>query len=259
LYNHFSFSMESPKPGLIGILFFFFATTTVKAQNIQAIEVRDSSFMMGADFHRAFYIDQYIVYQSRIHFTNSETTTRFDSATNEMIYDDSLISSGWKNRYFVFHRDSSFGYQYNPDKLWLTQRLAIDEARKLIGSTNDFDKLLSQKPDSVLLNADSSERQEVYLFPEKKDTPAIRIVLSYSKKLEHLKYSLNQIIDREKKMKLWKTDISIAPYYDKKAKANFPGGSFISEILELPPVVPEEVLFYLNWYKDLVQGHYKGS
>lgn len=176
-----------------------FASVQAGAQTVQAIEVQDSSFFMGSSFYRVFYIDDYVVYQSRIQYSSSKMIARIDPATKETVYEDSLISTEWKNRYFVFHRDSSFGYQYGPDKLYITPRLAVNDIRKTVAGSNTFEALKAQKPDSVVRNYDSSETTEVYLSPAKPDTPAVRVVFHYSTKLNRLKYSLNPILDSGKK------------------------------------------------------------
>ena len=130
LFNRFSPGFKSQKVLLTILFLFAYAIPETAAQNIQAIEVRDSSFVMGTNFHRIFYVDDYVVYQSQIHYSNSHTTARFDSLKNEMMFEDSLLSTGWKYGYFVYHRDSNYGYRYDPNKLWLTPRITIDSGRK---------------------------------------------------------------------------------------------------------------------------------
>ena len=180
------------RPILFLALISLIGSVQAAAQNVQAIQVRDSGFMMGLNFYNVFYVDNYIVYQSQIHFSSSKGIATTNPVTNEIVYEDSLIAEGWKSRYFVFHRDSSYGYQYGPDRLYITPRLAVADIKRTVAGSNSFENILSQKPDSVLRSMDSSEMSEVYLYPEKPDTPAVRVVFSYSTKLNHLKHSLNR-------------------------------------------------------------------
>lgn len=253
MFNLFPASSKSHKIWLTTFLLVFYTITKAEAQNIQAVEVRDSSFVMGTNFYRIFYVDDYVVYQSQIHYSNSKMKARFDSVTNETVFEDSLISTGWKHNYFVFHRDSNYGYRYNPDKLWLTPRITIDSGRKSIAGANEFEKLLNQQPDSIFYSIDSTERRDIFLTPSKPDTPAIRVRLSYSRTLNHLPYSLNTSIDSARKMKLWKLEIIIEAFYHERTKTNYPEFYFGTEMRELPPIITDEVRFYLDWYKNIVQ------
>jgi hypothetical protein len=236
----------------------FFTSTRVVGQKVQAIEVRDTG-LFEPGFYKVFFVDDYIVYESQIHTSSSQMISRFDSATNEVIVEDSLISTGFNSSYFVFHRDSSFGYRFSPHKMYLPPRIAVETGSKDVMGSNQFENSLSQKPDSSFFSPDSAELREVFLQPAKPDTPAFRLVLSYSRKRNNLKHSLNRILDAGKKMKLWRIEITIAAFYDPKSKAHFPQYSFVTEMVELPPVLPREIQFFLNWYKDIVQFPSKGS
>jgi hypothetical protein len=255
IYRHF----KRPDSWLIHVIFivYFFAPTRVLAQNIQAIEVRDTGFFEPG-FYKVFFVYDYIVYESKIQTSSSQTIARIDSATNEVIFDDSLISKGLNSSYFVFHRDSGFGYRFSPHKMFLPPRIAVEAGHKEVAGSNQFENFLSLKPDSSFFSADSAELREVFLQPAKPDTPALRLVFSYSRKLNHLKHSLNKTLDAVKKLKLRKIEIIIAAFYDPKSKTNFPQYSFVTEMLELPPVLPQEIQFFLNWYKDIARLASKG-
>ena len=246
-------------PILASVLMFILGSAHVEAQNAQAIEVTDSGYLFGTNFYRVYLINDYIVYQSRIHYTSSKTIASIDSVTKETVYEDSLVSSGWKNRYFVFHRDSSFGYQYGPDKLYITPRLPITEIKKQVAGGNAFEALLATKPDSVVRSSDSAELREVYLSPAKPDTPALRAVFSYSAKLNPLNYSLNPILDSVKKRKLWKFEFFVAGFHHKRSNTTYPAYYVGTVMREFPGPIPPEVLFYLNWYKEVVQWTNKNS
>ena len=66
-------------------------------------------------------------------------------------------------------------------------------------------------------------------------------------------------MDAAKKMKLWKIEITVAAFYHRKSKSPYPASSISFEMRELPETIPADVLFYLNWYKDVVQWAGKSS
>ncbi|RYZ30994.1 MAG: hypothetical protein EOO10_00750 [Chitinophagaceae bacterium] len=260
MYTHIYRHFKRPNSWLIPVIFFasFFTSTRVLAQNVQAIEVRDTGFFEPG-FYKVFFVDDYVVYESKIHTSSSKMISRVDSVTHELIFEDSLISTGLNSSYFVFHRDSSFGYRFSPNKMFLPPRIAVETGHKDVAGSNQFENLLSQKPDSSFFSPDSTELREVFLQPAKPDTPALRLVFSYSRKLNHLKHSLNKTLDAVKKLKLRKIEIVIAAFYDQKNKTNFPQYSFVTEMIDLPPVLPREIQFFLNWYKDIARLPSKGS
>lgn len=248
------------KPSLRQHLFSFFflsllfvlSSLTASSQTVQAIQVDEES-PMGKDFYRVFFIGDHVVYESQTHFSKSESRLHFDSASGEMTSTDTLLSSGAQSNYFVYHRDSLYGYRYEPWNLLHQQRLLVSKAKENTFGTNGFDGFLKFKPDSSLLNSNGTSLREVYRFAAHPDTPAYRIVFTYDKNLAHLQHSLNPILDSAKQMKLQKLELYILEFRPRGSQITYPGTAMITEMKELPATIPEEVLFYLNWYKDVEQ------
>jgi len=224
-----------------------------KQKKIEAIEVLDLSASMGETFYRAYYLDDLVMYQSQYLVDSSVNQFEFDSSTNKFSNNVTLLSSQWKDRFFIFQKDSMYGYNYDPyrsteDNL----RLKADSIIKFVSGTNRFDSFLTVKPDSVIWNADKTEVKEVYFFPKQENIPLGHLNMYYSKKLSHLKESFNRIVDNAKKMKLFKTETVFSEFYSEKDKKLWPPIIYKTEMREFFPKNPEEIIDYFNKYKKEV-------
>jgi len=224
-----------------------------KEVNIEAVEVRSISPSMGETFYRVYYSGDLVMYQSQYLKDSFITETTFDSSKNMYSNNLTLHSEEWKDRFFVFHKDSSYGYNYdfyrNKEN---NQRLPVDSVVRFIKGTNKFEDVIKRKPDSVFWNANKSERKEVYLFPAKGDDPNIRLILSYSKNLNNVKESISSVVDSVKKMKLYKTETILDQFYSEKDKMTIPSLRFTTELKQIAVDKPDSVLIYLNRYRKSI-------
>ena len=106
------------------------------------------------------------------------------------------------------------------------------------------------KADTITWNEGKTELKEVYVQKASKDTPAVRIVFQYSGKMNHIRESLNHVLDSTKKMKLYKTEIVVAEFYDRVNKRLQPLMKFTTEMKEINVENTEEIESYINRYKQ---------
>lgn len=221
---------------------------------IKAIEVRDTSIVFGEQFYRVYNLEPYVVYQSQYQSVGSETRPKFDSSTNETSFETTTLWNERRDRFFVFHKDSSFGYQYDPyDSSSDNRRLAVDTAMKRIKGSNNYEKLLSKTPDSTTWNEAKTELREVYVVDCSDTQPRMRIVFYYSAGRNHLKESFNPIIDSVKKMKFYKMELFTEEFYSEADKKLLPPMKLLgSEIREIAMQNSGEVENYIARYKKSI-------
>ena len=228
------------------------ANDTTK-NKIKAVEVKNTSPYFGEGFYRIFHIDDYIVYQNQYHYSQSESQLKIDSATNETTFDDTLVLEELRDYFFVFHKDSNYGYRYDLKSIYQNnKRYQVDSALKNIRGNNSFETILEAKPDSSVWNDNKTELKEVYIQLKTKDTPAVYITFYYSKNLIHLKESLNSTIDNIKKMKLYKYEILIDEFYSEKDKKLWPSAKHQTEMKEYKVLDPQIIIDNINNYKESI-------
>jgi hypothetical protein len=217
--------------------------------SISAVEVRENSTLFGESFYRVFYVGAFIVYQSQYQFDSSANQVKFDSAGNiKSVIPESQFSEK-RNKFFVFHQDSSFGFSYYPDRIGeSSERLHVDTVIKGITGSNTFEKLLIKKPDTTIWSTNRTELKEVHIQKVSKDTPAVKVSFYYSSRLNNLKASLNPVLDSAKKMKFYKYEYVIGEFYSEQQQMLFPDMKMSCEMDEFTVQHPEEILQYIRMY-----------
>lgn len=227
------------------------SATDTTGQIIKGIKVEESNPFFGESFYRIFHVGPLVVYQSQYQFDSSETRLKFDSAGNQLSAVTENKRSEMRSQFFVFHRDSSYGLNYDPHRInESNRRLRVDSALLRIKGTNSFENSLTKKPDTTSWNAQRTELKEVYVQKATKDTPEVRLSLYYSNGLNSLKESLNPILDSAKKMKLYKVEYVIEEFYSEKEGRLWPPLKLSTEMKEIEVTVPEEILHYIDRYKN---------
>jgi hypothetical protein len=221
---------------------------------IKAIEVRDNNPIWGETFHRVFYMGWYVVYQSQYRADSSVLHPGLDAATNETSFAIDFLSGELRSSFFVFHKDSVFGYTYDPaDSSNDNRRLPVDSAMKKIKGENNYENLLSAKPDSSTWNAAKKELREVFVGDSTKTQPRVRIVFYYSGNMNHIKESMSPALDSAKKMKLYKMEIFTDEFYSEADKKLWPPMKVMStEMKEIGVQNPAEVKGYISRYKKSI-------
>ena len=219
--------------------------------NIIAIEVTISDPILGEDYYRVYYIDNWIINHSRYQFDSSETQLQIDSNSNQLSGKMDLLLSEKRDMFFVFHKDSSFGYNY--DANWEMKnniRLSVDSVLKeRTLQPGNLNSILNLKADSISWSDDRSELKEVYIFQPTKEIPTIRRILYYSKELKHIKETFLKEIDLAKKMKLYKIEGYSEQHYSEKEKRLWPTMKSRSEMKQIPINNLSQIMEYIDKYK----------
>jgi hypothetical protein len=143
---------------------------------------------------KIFSIENLVLYQ---------TPYRFDSLSNNV-----LLKTEMRNSFFVFDRDSVYGFNFDPYRPEFNERLKIDSVLQTdpYGNFNLFDKL--KTIDLTLIsrqqNPELNELIENYTGIKKGDTTAVDFAFYYTTKEKFRGYSLSTELDSIKGMKLYK-------------------------------------------------------
>lgn len=218
--------------------------------SIVAVEVKDSSPLMGENYYRIYYLGDLVLFQSRYQVDSLFKQWKVDSSSRELVTEIVEASSQWKDKFFVFHRDSSYGYNYDPYRSEENGlRLRIDSALKRIKGENRLDSFLSVSSDSAIWNNKRTELKEVYFLPAKEGMPAGKVLLYYSENLMALRESFNTVVDSAKKMKLYKIEVLTDAFYDEEKKISWPALKTVTEMKEFTVQNPSEIMNYFIRYR----------
>jgi hypothetical protein len=157
-----------------------------------------------------------------------------------------------RKHFFVFHRDSSFGINYDGHGTFRNnRRFPVDSILMEVIGSNTFDRLVTQKAaDTLSWNTERTELKEVYVHKGTKDTPAVRISFYYSKKLNHLQASLNSTLDSLKNMKFYKFEFVIETHFYPGLDKQMPAMVLKKEMREVTIDDDTELLNYTEKYKN---------
>jgi hypothetical protein len=225
---------------------------------IEAVEVRQNLSFFGETFYRIYRVRDHVVFQHQYQFDSSSSEIQMIGSTDDsVVYKDTTYLSEIRNRYFVFHKDSSYGFDYDPHRADVSgQRLRVDSLMtKGIKGRNNFQDLLKTKPVSTTWNSDKTELKEVFICNDNPDTPIVHISLHYSSKLNHLKESLNEIVDSIKNMKLFKCEFLVNEFYSKASNQLSPAFKIDEKLMSYTVTDPQTIITYLNKYKESIGSH----
>jgi len=174
---------------------------------------------------------------------------RYDSTLNGKV----LLSENRK-AFFVFQRDSSYGYHYDdapyhtmPDN----ERLSVDSVREKHNNSN-YDVVLNWKPDSVIFDSANKILREVYYYPEKRsDSVYFTYTLYYSTELSDIKETLSKKLDSSRNCKLFRVFITNNDDSALLKRLNQPK-IVVNEQMERNKEIDEKVDFYFKKYEATI-------
>lgn len=216
---------------------------------IQAIEVRSLDTYFGEDVYTVFYVDSFFVIKKPLRVDSFISQLMFDSTKNTISSIKKHVSTGWKDEYYVFKNNSLYASNFNDYIKMERRHLNADSLLKFIRGDNRWDSFAKAKPDTSVWRS-NDVLEETYNISGKGREPDARLKMYYSKKLNRLKASFNTAADDLKKMKLYKTETIILPFYDISTKRNWPLSKSIEEMTEVKVEKPEKILEYINRYKQ---------
>lgn len=153
-----------------------------------------------------------------------------------------------RSQYFVHHKDSSYGFNYDTTMINNIRRVPIYEGRgfTFFSSDSSFE---SVKPDSSIWNNDMFELKQVYVEPAKIDTPATTIVFYFRKNM-NLPITISDILTKDRKMTFYKMQVKFGEFFDKRVNQLLPPHTAMEfELREYFPKDTKEIMKYFEWYK----------
>ena len=155
-------------------------------------------------------------------------------------------------KYFVFQKDSLFGYNYDPYSNQAKQknRLAIDSIKKNTFENYSYDSSFYKKTDSIYLGKEKN-LLKIYNYRSSQKYPEdFTFYFFYSRKLNYIKESFSKQMDNIKNMKLYKIRIVAHGAYYEEYKMSLPQREYLLEMKEVPLQNKNEILSYFHKYKD---------
>lgn len=219
----------------------------ITSSKIEAVEVLMIDPVMGDDSYRVYFWKNMIMYEAHYRYDSTVSVMRHDSTKVPLF---NTVSEK-RTSYFVFEKDSLFGYNFDPATKDLNNlRLSVDSILKIRTlQSASLDTAISIKPDTTSWNINKTELREVYFFPAKENIPSVRWVLSYATKLNHVKISFSRLLDSSKAMKLYKVETLIDSFFVKNENKLWPAMKYSNEIKEIPIENTAEILDYFERYE----------
>jgi hypothetical protein len=197
----------------------------------------DSSITNVEQKYQKYFLDDFIMY--RFYYSYSSNLSGKNLLQEERF------------RYFVFHKDSTQGWLYDPNPVHSIPdgRYPVDSVFKINSIKNDrVDILSATRPDSVfyLENGDKVKRYKP--LPDSAQPEPYTLRFYYTKGLQGINEQLSVKMDNEPGMKLYRISITSDGWYYERYKMKFPAREYLMEIRELPPEKNPEVLNYFDQY-----------
>jgi hypothetical protein len=177
-----------------------------RLRKANAVQVSTKGYFMPDDSFRVYKKGEYRVLES--HYIFDSTRIQLDSNGN--VANTEFIGRSTRQRFFVYHKDSLFGYQFyrwhdgpNPE------RLLVDSVFYSVRVHFDYklDSIGLMQPDSSFWNKEKTERKDVYISRATAHLPTVWWALSYSTKLRLLEESFSRKLDSARQMKLFRVEI----------------------------------------------------
>lgn len=198
----------------------------------------DGSVTQTKKSYEAYFYEHLIMYKFYYNFDSTDT--------------EKLLLREKRHYYFIFHKDSIFGYNYYiyPQHGFPNGKLLIDSVLKTnTFKDNKFDSLLNFQPDSSYSD-DSGNFVKVYNTPRSIEYPEVfTIYFNYTKKLNGINETFSRKMDNVQGMKLFKVVLLAQGAYYEQHKMSMPKREFLYEMKEASLDNSEELFRFFNKYK----------
>jgi hypothetical protein len=224
-----------------------FLESEAQTSTVKAIQINVLGFPFGDDYYRIYHSGDLVLYEGSY---IKNTSVQPISSNGDSKKENDLISER-KPQFFVFHRDSSYGYYYDPAGAYKSDvRIRVDSITSTWGVQNgNLDTILDLKPDSIIWNKNRTELTEVYMMPAKPGCSSSIWKYSFSKTMNDIPESFSKTLDHVRKMKLYKLEYIIDAVYNNSAEMTCPSFHIVNEMQKLDGDQPEEVKRYFEMYR----------
>jgi hypothetical protein len=217
------------------------------SKSVSAIHVKYIVPYTDWDSSISFFNTEYDVIHSGdlIMYTNSY---KFDSSANGR-----LILKEDRTRYFVFQKDSAYGYLYyaHPDRSAPNGRLPVDSTLKEFSlDTNAYAKFSNLKPDSSYYDNEGNLKKIFIQRPTNENPEKYVVSFYYSKNLVGIKETFSNKMDTITGMKLFKVITRSEKIYNEKYKMTFPETEYLLEMSSIHINENDDVLDYFKRYEE---------
>ncbi|MEO5563175.1 MAG: hypothetical protein ABIR18_07070, partial [Chitinophagaceae bacterium] len=159
--------------------------------------------------------------------------------------------------FFVFEKDSLYGYSYIPHRPSSVERFPVDSilnARAF--KTAKWEFITSLKPVNIEFNSQKDKLKETYWAPPDKNTlDNDSAYFVYSKELNDINYSLSKTLDSIKGMKLYEVRMIYNPRYFDQVKDITPRRETFFKLQRNTNPDKEKILYYIEKYKKDIATH----
>jgi hypothetical protein len=221
-----------------------------QGKEIEAVHVAYDLPLINADgsdtaintFYDVYYYRDLIMYQ---------LFYRFDSASG-----GKPVLTEDRNYYFLFNKDSMFGYTYEPrsNKRIPEGRLPVDSVlSKNINETTVYDSLANLKPDSLMHGSEGILIKVYNKSHPEKYPEDYTIYFYYSKGLDNVRETFSKKMDNIKGKKLFKIKIVARGAFYPEYKLTFPKREIVLEMKEKPIENKDQILSYFEKYEEAIK------
>jgi hypothetical protein len=164
-----------------------------------------------------------------------------------------------RNFFFIFHKDSSFGYSYytdRPDRKSVARENVDSVLNEGRFRTDGYDTLLIRKADSSFINADG-DLVKIYKYPSSPTYPENSTFYAYyTKRLAKIPESLSKKLDNIQYKKLFRIRAVAHGGYYQQFNMRFPEREVLLELKEFENYNKEEVMHYFRIYQQEIMHRY---
>lgn len=240
------------------MLFGFFASCLViciacvsskHTRMADVLQVSTKGYFMPDDSFRVYAKGAYRVLESQYIFDSS----RIQLDTNGNVAKTEFIGRSTRTRFFVYHKDSLFGYQFyrwrdgpNPE------RVRVDSMFYSVRVHFDYklDSIGLLRPDSSFWNKNKTERRDIYISRAIANLPTVRRALTYSTELTHLDESFSRKLDSARQMKLFRVEIRYDSTFDGSGKlVYYP--EYLDHQIKIVKIPDSHIDEFINNYRKI--------
>lgn len=250
-------NMGKTNISIIAIMFFsyynFSSCKQPEIETIRRINVsssiplinRDGSIVENKDYFNVYYYRDLIMFEFR---------NPYDSISN-----DSLIMSEFRNNFFVYKKQTRYGFTYDRHNIRNhNKKLLVDSLLERRAFQNFKWHVVIDTPVFKVAASDFDAKagilQEIYISPGgNRMMENDSIFFYYDNKLKDIDFSLSKVLDSLKSMKLYKIRLLHASSCSEEHEMTFPKRETRIELKEMPVQNHKGILYYFEWYEKIIK------
>ena len=211
------------------------------------VTVEDGQLISASDTLTIYYFQNLVLY--KIPYTNEVSNVTTDK--NGDVIDEKLMESETKYKYFIYEKDSSFGFKYDSINAKNNRRFSIDSflTQKAFKGASFY-----QRGNDTMIASSWNEDKSVLI---EKYIPKIKFDQSYNdtsylyftSSLKKVDYSFSKELDSSKNMKLFKVRFINNPLPRGVYSFDVPRREMMFEIRETPVTDSNEIIRFFERFK----------